>query len=48
MNTKINIVCMDENGRIVCGMMTHSERTASDYVRRKNAIGLITITKKGA
>ena len=44
---KIKIYCMDAEGRIVCGMMTHNEKTAGDYVRRKNAIGLITITKRG-
>ncbi|MBQ3989646.1 MAG: hypothetical protein II630_02285 [Bacteroidales bacterium] len=43
MNTKINIVCMDENGHIACGMMTSNEKTANDYIRRKNALGLITI-----
>lgn len=45
---KIHIFCMNNEGRIVCGMMTHNEKTAGDYVRMKNAIGLITITKRGA
>lgn len=44
---EIHIFCMNNEGRIVCGMMTHNEKTASDYVSRKNAIGLITITKRG-
>lgn len=44
---KINIFCMNNEGRIVCGMVTHSEKIASEYVRMKNAIGLITITKRG-
>lgn len=40
---KIRIFCMDALGRVVCGMMTTNEQTATDYINRKQANGFITI-----
>ena len=40
---KIRIFCMDALGRVVCGMMTTNEATATAYIERKQANGLLTI-----
>ena len=40
---KIVIYCMNAEGRVVCGMMTTNEQTATDYINRKHQNGLLTI-----
>ena len=40
---KIHVVCMNENGHIVGGLLTTNERTAAEYMQRKNNAGLVTI-----
>lgn len=44
---KISVYCMNAEGQIVCGLITHNEKMAKEYIARKNRQGLITITKKG-
>jgi hypothetical protein len=34
---------MNEAGRIVGGLLTSNERTAAEYINRKQANGLLTI-----
>lgn len=40
---KIHVFCMNETGHIVGGLATTNERTAADYMQRKNNAGLVTI-----
>ncbi len=40
---KIHVFVMNEAGRIVGGLLTSSERTAAEYINRKQANGLLTI-----
>ena len=40
---KIHVFCMNENGHIVGGLATTNERTAAEYMQRKNNAGLVTI-----
>ena len=42
---KINIFCMDADGRIVCGLLTNNNETAAAYIQRKTAAGLVAIKK---
>ena len=44
---KISVYCMNEDGNIVCALVTHNAETAKEYAARKNRQGFITITKKG-
>lgn len=43
---KISVYCMNAEGQIVCGLVTHSSGAAKEYAARKNRKGFITITKK--
>ena len=40
---KIHVFCMNETGHIVGGLLTTNERTAAEYMQRKNNAGLVTI-----
>lgn len=40
---KINVYCMNEAGKIVCGLVTNNESTAAAYAARKSAKGLLTV-----
>ena len=40
---KIHVFCMNETGHIVGGLATTNERTAAEYMQRKNNAGLVTI-----
>ena len=40
---KIHVFCMNETGHIVGGLLTTNERTAAEYMQRKNNAGLLTI-----
>ena len=40
---KYRIFCMNEDGRIVCGLLTSNQETAAAYMQRKQANGYITI-----
>ena len=44
---KISVYCMNAEGNIVCGIVTHNTKTAKEYASRKNRQGFVTITKKG-
>ena len=40
---KYTIYCMNEAGKIVCGLVTNNECTAAAYAARKSAKGLLTV-----
>ena len=42
---KYRIFCMNEDGRIVCGLLTSNQETAAAYMQRKTAAGLVAIKK---
>ena len=40
---KYTIYCMNEAGRVVCGMVTSNKAAAAEYMQRKTEKGFITI-----